>query len=160
VRLDHLLSRESVLACRQHDPRSIPLLSGKGGERANRAGRGPACARGFPHSRWWRTARPRRGERALLPDVPFQLNSTKKKKSNRQTIFNFAESRRKKREKITTEKPEARVRAMLAERGGETTSPPSTSRTAFAVDAWARQSDEGRGDRRNVQGELHTSEEP
>lgn len=37
---------------------------------------------------------------------------------------------------------------------------PATSRTAFAVDAWARQSDEGRGDRRNVQGELHASDEP
>jgi len=28
------------------------------------------------------------------------------------------------------------------------------------VDAWALKADEGRGDRRNVQGELHASEEP
>ncbi len=30
----------------------------------------------------------------------------------------------------------------------------------YAVDAWALKADEGRGDRRNVQGELHASEEP
>jgi len=28
------------------------------------------------------------------------------------------------------------------------------------VDAWARKADEGRGDRRNVPGELHPSDEP
>ena len=91
--------------------------------------------------------------------VRFQLNS--KKKSNRQTIFNFAESRRKKREKRRSTKPKARVRVMLTRRVGERGDGLApTSRTAFAVDAWARQSDEGRGDRRNVQGELHASEEP
>jgi hypothetical protein len=35
-----------------------------------------------------------------------------------------------------------------------------TSEREYEVDAWVRQADEGRGDRRNVQGELHTSDEP
>ena len=36
----------------------------------------------------------------------------------------------------------------------------TTSYTEYEVDAWAHQAEEGRGDRRNVNGELHTSEEP
>ena len=36
----------------------------------------------------------------------------------------------------------------------------STSNTEDEEDASALKTDEGRGDRRNVQGELHTSEEP
>ena len=35
-----------------------------------------------------------------------------------------------------------------------------TSYTEYEVDALALEAEEGRGDRRNVQGELHTSEEP
>ncbi len=35
-----------------------------------------------------------------------------------------------------------------------------TSYTEYEVDAWALKTEEGRGDRRNVQGELHTSDEP
>ena len=35
-----------------------------------------------------------------------------------------------------------------------------TSYTEYEVDASAHKADEGRGDRRNVWGELHTSEEP
>jgi hypothetical protein len=35
-----------------------------------------------------------------------------------------------------------------------------TSYTEYEVDALALNADEGRGDRRNVQGELHASEEP
>ncbi len=35
-----------------------------------------------------------------------------------------------------------------------------TSDREYAVDALALKADEGRGDRRNVQGELHASEEP
>ena len=35
-----------------------------------------------------------------------------------------------------------------------------TSETEYEVDALARQADEGRGDRRNVRGELHPSDEP
>ncbi len=35
-----------------------------------------------------------------------------------------------------------------------------TSSTEYEVDALALKADEGRGDRRNVQGELHASEEP
>ena len=35
-----------------------------------------------------------------------------------------------------------------------------TSYTEYEVDASAHQADEGRGDRRNVQGELHASDEP
>jgi hypothetical protein len=35
-----------------------------------------------------------------------------------------------------------------------------TSEREYEVDAWAHEADEGRGDRRNVQGELHTSDEP
>ncbi len=36
----------------------------------------------------------------------------------------------------------------------------STSSREYEEDASALKTDEGRGDRRNVQGELHTSEEP
>jgi len=35
-----------------------------------------------------------------------------------------------------------------------------TSEREYEVDAQALKADEGRGDRRNVQGELHASEEP
>jgi len=35
-----------------------------------------------------------------------------------------------------------------------------TSYTEYEVDALALKAEEGRGDRRNVQGELHTSDEP
>ena len=35
-----------------------------------------------------------------------------------------------------------------------------TSYTEYRVDALAHETEEGRGDRRNVQGELHTSVEP
>jgi hypothetical protein len=35
-----------------------------------------------------------------------------------------------------------------------------TSYTEYEVDALALKTDEGRGDRRNVQGELHASYEP
>ena len=35
-----------------------------------------------------------------------------------------------------------------------------TSYTEYGVDALALKAEEGRGDRRNVQGELHTSDEP
>jgi hypothetical protein len=35
-----------------------------------------------------------------------------------------------------------------------------TSYTEYEVDALAHMTEEGRGDRRNVRGELHTSEEP
>ena len=35
-----------------------------------------------------------------------------------------------------------------------------TSEEEYEEDAWAHQTDEGRGDRRNVQGELHASDEP
>ncbi len=35
-----------------------------------------------------------------------------------------------------------------------------TSYTEYEVDASAQKTEEGRGDRRNVQGELHASEEP
>ena len=35
-----------------------------------------------------------------------------------------------------------------------------TSYTEYEVDAWALKAEEGRGDRRNVQGELHASDEP
>ena len=35
-----------------------------------------------------------------------------------------------------------------------------TSYTEYKVDALAHETEEGRGDRRNVQGELHTSDEP
>jgi len=35
-----------------------------------------------------------------------------------------------------------------------------TSYTEYEVDALALNAEEGRGERRNVQGELHTSEEP
>ena len=35
-----------------------------------------------------------------------------------------------------------------------------TSYREYEVDALALKADEGRGDRRNVQGELHASEEP
>jgi hypothetical protein len=35
-----------------------------------------------------------------------------------------------------------------------------TSETEYEVDALALEAEEGRGDRRNIQGELHTSEEP
>jgi len=35
-----------------------------------------------------------------------------------------------------------------------------TSEREYEVDAPALKADEGRGDRRNVQGELHASEEP
>ncbi len=35
-----------------------------------------------------------------------------------------------------------------------------TSYTEYEVDASALKAEEGRGDRRNVQGELHTSDEP
>ena len=35
-----------------------------------------------------------------------------------------------------------------------------TSYTEYEVDAWVQEAEEGRGDRRNVWGELHTSEEP
>ena len=37
---------------------------------------------------------------------------------------------------------------------------PRTSYTEYEVDALALKAEEGRGDRRNVQGELHTSDEP
>jgi len=36
----------------------------------------------------------------------------------------------------------------------------TTSKTEYEVDALALKADEGRGDRRNVQGELHASDEP
>jgi hypothetical protein len=36
----------------------------------------------------------------------------------------------------------------------------STSYTEYEVDALALKTEEGRGDRRNVQGELHPSDEP
>ena len=36
----------------------------------------------------------------------------------------------------------------------------STSEREYEVDAWALKAEEGRGDRRNVQGELHASDEP
>ena len=35
-----------------------------------------------------------------------------------------------------------------------------TSEREYEVDAWAHLTEEGRGERRNVRGELHTSEEP
>lgn len=37
---------------------------------------------------------------------------------------------------------------------------PYTSETEYEVDALAPKTEEGRGDRRNVRGELHTSDEP
>ena len=36
----------------------------------------------------------------------------------------------------------------------------TTSEREYEVDAQALKADEGRGDRRNVQGELHASDEP
>ena len=38
--------------------------------------------------------------------------------------------------------------------------PGKTSEREYEVDAQALKADEGRGDRRNVQGELHASDEP
>ena len=38
--------------------------------------------------------------------------------------------------------------------------PGKTSEDEYEVDAQALKADEGRGDRRNVQGELHASDEP
>ena len=45
--------------------------------------------------------------------------------------------------------------ACVSERSDE-----HTSEREYEVDAQALKADEGRGDRRNVQGELHASEEP
>ena len=47
------------------------------------------------------------------------------------------------------------------ERGGRgAKNQESTSEREYEVDAWALKAEEGRGDRRNVQGELHASDEP
>ena len=66
--------------------------------------------------------------------------------------FNFAEGKQEKQRK----------RACLQERGGgeRRRACSCTSATEDAVDALALKAEEGRGDRRNVQGELHASDEP
>ncbi len=51
-------------------------------------------------------------------------------------------------------------RAIEAENQDRTHVEVKTSYTEDVGDAWALKADEGRGDRRNVQGELHASDEP
>ena len=59
--------------------------------------------------------------------------------------FNFAEKSNRSARVETEEKADTKLR---------------TSYTEYEVDALALEAEEGRGDRRNVQGELHTSYEP
>lgn len=54
----------------------------------------------------------------------------------------------------------SRARLILARSDENPARREPTSEREYEVDAWVRQADEGRGDRRNVQGELHTSDEP
>ena|SRR5579884_1645111 len=51
-------------------------------------------------------------------------------------------------------------RAIEAENQDRTHVEVRTSYREDVVDAWALKAEEGRGDRRNVQGELHASDEP
>jgi hypothetical protein len=74
--------------------------------------------------------------------------------------FNFAEGRKNTEDKRETEELEAcRVRTKHRRTLAIQANQP-TSEREYEVDAQALKADEGRGDRRNVQGELHASEEP
>ena len=66
--------------------------------------------------------------------------------------FNFAEKAKEKPSKNKAEDRQARHASVRKEE--------RTSYTEYGVDALALKAEEGRGDRRNVQGELHTSDEP
>ena len=55
---------------------------------------------------------------------------------------------------------ERACRGSGAEEQAQASNQESTSEREDAVDAQALKAEEGRGDRRNVQGELHASEEP
>jgi hypothetical protein len=71
--------------------------------------------------------------------------------------FNFAESKSELKDRgITSSKAVmSTVTAVdLTERKG------STSERAYEADALVPETEEGRGDRRNVHGELHPSDEP
>ena len=70
--------------------------------------------------------------------------------------FNFAESKEKQnREAEASKTSRRRLAVHFSARGGG-----MTSEKEYEVDALAHSADEGRGDRRNVQGELHASDEP
>ena len=80
---------------------------------------------------------------------PEQLNRITVKND----FFNFAESKEKRSRGKHTSKKSRRGTDQEATQG-------TTSETEYEVDASARKAEEGRGDRRKVQGELHTSDEP
>ncbi len=83
----------------------------------------------------------------LLLVVRFQLNSYS---------FNFVEHR-----VCEQELKQSRQETPLStRRGTHKEEEEETSATEYEVDALAQRAEEGRGDRRNVRGELHTSEEP
>ena len=69
--------------------------------------------------------------------------------------FNFAESKREAEEDIPNTHTDTDIHETSS-----THMQKSTSSTECRVDALALKADEGRGDRRNVPGELHASDEP
>ena len=69
------------------------------------------------------------------------------------SFFNFAEEQQEKQRNVLS--------MLLLVRSAESEYDKKKNKLQeYAVDAWALKADEGRGDRRNVQGELHASEEP
>ena len=54
----------------------------------------------------------------------------------------------------------AHARTQASKRAEASPKKKQTSKTEYVEDASALKAEEGRGDRRNVQGELHASDEP
>ena len=137
MRLDHLLSREYGAPFEVSDPRSVQEHTGCSARSSERVAGRSADVGLFSTLQ-------------LLGATPLHVN-------NRiQENFNFAEKAKEKpRENKAEERAIGRRASVCASEIEE-----RTSYTEYGVDALALKAEEGRGDRRNVQGELHTSDEP